>query len=182
MNRIERATVIGWIVLCTLAVLYALVVAVATSQAPPTDDPVVLLARTCVSERSWALETHDCRAIGEVVLSTVRRSYAHLRVLSPRLHGETPIARPWLRELDEGARRPASWPGGRWTDYRREHWLATLDEARAIYEGRLAPVCDRPPVSWGSEADILARSRLRRARWVGVDWGRTVNRFGGWVR
>lgn len=197
MSRLERSTIIGCLVLCALAVVYAVLVAVAVGQAPD-DDPAVLLARTCVSERSWSTSTHDCRAIGEVVGERIRRVYPHLparsawrsaiRDLSPTLHGTGTLARPWLRELDPSGARPASWPGGRWSCSgdcpveRRADWLATLDEARRIVEGEVPPVCERPPVSWGSRADVRARERLRRARWVAVDCGPTVNLFGGWVR
>lgn len=211
MKRSDASILAGLTTLVVAAILYAALVATAGGQERP--DPVVMLARTCVSERGWRIDTNDCSAIGEVVAERVARVYAHLsqrdawvaalRDLSPRLHGDAPIAREWIRELGPASRRPPSWPGGRWTRpawcgpddderpcdvARRDDWTATLAEAQDVYagtshgpDGSPGPVCVRPPVAWGSEADVRARERLGRARWVEVDCGATVNRYGGWV-
>lgn len=194
--------IIGWGLVLLACGVYALVcVMCASSQAEP--DPALLLARTCVSERGWSLASTDCRAIGEIVEGRVAAVYGHLpraagwraviRDLSPHLHGDGPIRRPWIRSLDPSGARPAGWPGGRWSCRggaecrveRRADWLATLDEARAIYAGTAARVCAEPPLAWGSDADLRRRLPIARDRgltWREVDCGGTRNHFGRWVR
>lgn len=153
-----------------------------TARADGDEDAAIMLARTCVSERGWAVETPDCAAIAEVVRGRIERtgeSWAEaLGELSPRLHGDAPIARPWLRGLTD-ERRPDGWRGARWEAHRGA-WLRTLDEARElIVEERR--VCSSAPVSWGS-ADDVRRRAVRGARWHEVDCGSTLNRFGWWSR
>ena len=194
--------VVRWACALILAGAYALTcVMCAASQAEP--DPALLLARTCVSERGWALSTTDCRAIGEIVegrAARLERATSRaaawrvaIRSLSPSLHGEVPIRRPWLRALDASGARPAGWPGGRWSCpsgaecpvERRADWLATLDEARAIYAGTAPRVCAEPPLAWGSDSDLRRRLPLARRRgltWHEVDCGESRNHFGRWER
>ncbi len=153
-----------------------------TAIAQVDDDAAVMLARTCVSERGWAVDSHDCAAIAEVVRGRIERTgeswVEALGELSPRLHGDAPITRPWLRGLiDE--RRPDGWRLARW-DSHRDAWLATLEEARELI-AQERRVCSSPPVSWGSSDDVRRRAR-RGARWHEVDCGPTLNRFGWWSR
>lgn len=132
-----------------------------------------------------------------------------IRQLSPRLHIFGEIDRPWILDLDVDAHRPrhlgsALWAypeecaenptarGCRPVDCveddpriscdlleRRPLWLATLDEARAIIRGDIGSPCVERPSRWGSITDIT-RGRRRGGRWVRVDCGETVNRFGHW--
>lgn len=153
-----------------------------TARADRDDDAAIMLARTCVSERGWAVETHDCAAIAEVVRGRMDRTgeswVESLGELSPRLHGDAPITRPWLRGLvDE--RRPEGWRLARWETH-RDAWLATLEEARELLADERR-VCTEPPTSWGS-ADDVRRRAVHGARWAEIDCGDTRNRFGRWVR
>lgn len=147
----------------------------------------LLLARSCVSERGWRTETDDCAAIAEVVRARMERrgeTFATaIRALAPRLHGGTIDDRLWLLDLDEDAHRPrglgATWDrertGG--LSSRRDAWLATLAEARAILAGEVPSPCVERPEHWGSRADV-ARRRARGFRWRTVDCGETANLYG----
>jgi len=156
--------------------------------APPDDPAVLLLARTCVSERGWRTETDDCAAIGAVARYQAGARgvtlAAALRALSPRLHGAPcRVSRGWLCGLDHSGERPAGlrapWErpraGGR--PSRRDAWLATLNAARGIVAGTVPSPCAGEPHAWGSELD-LRRRRLAGYGWRAVDCGATVNRFG----
>lgn len=158
----------------------------------PHEPDHVLLGRTFVSERGWRTETDDAQAIWEVVLvrmeahdETVREAVC---ALSERLHGGT-VSRSWLQHLRADGSRPAglraTWETPRRTrdgtvlPSRREAWLATLAQAAAlIADGALAPrICERPPVTWGSHADVAWRRRTGHT-FTEIDCGRTVNLFG----
>jgi hypothetical protein len=181
VRRLDHSTRLGAILLATaLAAYLATLAAIAYGQEP---DAALLLARTCVSERSWRTDTSDCAAIYEVALArstsrgtTLARA---LRDLSPRLHGTGPIPRPWLRDLQPDGDRHRHWPRGASWARRRPEWLATYQEALDLVAGSTGRLCASPPVSWGSSAD-LARGRARGRVWDGVDCGRTLNHFGRW--
>jgi hypothetical protein len=164
-----------------LALLLGALLCVTT---PAAAQDALMLARTCVSERSWATETTDCRAIAEVVRSRMDRTghsfAASLRALAPRLHGGTITHRRWLLELDETLRRPPSLGRARWSGMRQDAWEATLEAARAILAGTIPSPCSSRPMAWGSPEDIRRRERLSGRTWVPVDCGNTVNRFGRW--
>ena len=166
-----------------LALLLGSVLAVVTARAAAQSD-ALMLARTCVSERGWRTETTDCRAIGEVVRSRMERHSETwrqaMRALSPRLHGGTVATRLWRLELDESDARPRHLGRARWEGMRLDAWRATLAEARAIIAGEVASPCASRPMAWGSPEDLRRRERLSGRRWVPVDCGESVNRFGGW--
>lgn len=168
---------------CAILVLTSLAVRAceATAQAQHRVPAHVMLARTCVSERGWLVDTDDCRAIGEVAQTRMARtgdSWASaLRALSPRLHGRARVHRAWIRELTEDGERPRSLRGVSWTEL-RPAWMATLEEARAIVSGEAGRVCAEVPRAWGSVADIARRARTRR--FARVDCGWTRNAFGEW--
>ena len=183
-RRTWRDAVAESVVACALVACVGLVPLLwqPSASADADETAAVMLARTCVSERGWAVESDDCAAIAEVVRLRMRRTgeswIQALGELSPRLHGDAPIGRPWLRGLvDEDP--PRGWREARWDRY-RDAWLATLAEARELVESERA-VCEEPPTSWGS-ADDVRRRAARGARWVEVDCGSTRNRFGRWVR
>lgn len=150
------------------------------------DDAGLLLARTCVSERSWAVETDDCSAIYAVALRRVEvrggTLGSALRALSPTLHGEGELRRPWLRHLERDGRRPRGWRAASWERH-RPLWLATLAEADALVAGERTHRCAELPSAWGSRADVrLALSRDPSLRWIDVDCGDTRNRVGRYER
>ena len=175
-----------------LVAAWCLIVSAGHSQDDPT---ALLLARTCVSERGWRLETNDCYAIAEVARyrAEVRGGTIAdaLRALSPRLHGSEPLrSRPWLRDLDRDAHRPAGlgapWlrplPGDAYNGLsRRDVWLWTVQDADAILGGDRPSPCAERPRAWGSAAD-LARRRAAGYRWIPIDCGDTVNYFGRLLR
>jgi hypothetical protein len=175
-----------WLIAAAYLISYA---RRADGQSRPT--AAVMLARTCVSERGFAVETDDCGMIYAVARGRADRGgvsiVAALRALSPRLHGDSPIPRPWLRELDADGDQPASWPrAARWSAH-REAWLLTLAEATAYLDGSRSSPCVEVPMAWGSRADVARRARLardegRRVRFLTVDCGATRNVAGSWVR
>ncbi len=162
--------------------MIALLLMLASPVAAQSD--AVLLARTCVSERSWAVETAACAAIGAVVRDRMERRGVSFRAalvaLAPRLHGCTIDRRRWLCDLDEDAHRPEGWPRSASWERRRSDWLATLDEAVLIVTGELpSPCAEGTARAWGSTED-LERRRSRGYRWVPATCGdaRFANHFG----
>lgn len=146
----------------------------------------VLLARTCVSERGWRIETDDCAAIYEVALARAAVSGDSLRDaicdLSPHLHGGV-VTRAWLQDLRSDGERPRGL-GAPWERLRhgglisrREAWMVTVEEARELIGGFRGRVCELEVRAWGSDAD-LRRRRLAGLRWVEVECGDTFNHFG----
>jgi len=144
----------------------------------------LMLARSCVSERSWRVDSTDCRAIAAVV---VRRQSVRggtfegsLRALAPRLHGGTTTHRVWLLDLAADTHRPRGL-SARWEGRRVDAWRSTLLEAQAtldaIRAGAFTSPCAAEPHAWGSHADV-ARRRARGFRFVPVDCGATRNLFG----
>jgi len=185
-RRTWRDAVAESVVACALVACVGLVpvLRLASADADAADDETaaVMLARTCVSERGWAVESDDCAAIAEVVRGRMERTgeswVEALGELSTRLLGDAPIGRPWLRGLvDE--RRPDGWRLARWESH-RDAWLRTLEEARALIAEERR-VCSSAPVSWGSADDVRRRAG-RGARWHEVECGETLNRFGWWSR
>lgn len=152
------------------------------------DDPGLVLARTCVSERGWELETDDCSAIYAVALRRIEirggTLFQALRQLSPRLHGRTAIRRAWLRGLNRDGDRPSSWPSHVSWEHHRPLWLATLEEADALVAGERTHVCSELPSAWGSHEDVshVLAGHENMLRWVDVDCGNTRNRVGRWER
>jgi hypothetical protein len=148
----------------------------------------VLLARTCVSERGWRTDTHDCAAIYETAMHRVTEHgvtiRSAIRALSPRLHGDPcSVGRSWLCDLAPDLHRPAALHAHRAAPRRgglpsrRSAWEATLVEAAALLTGSVPPVCPELPSTWGSDAD-LRRRRLAGYRWEEIDCGPTLNHFG----
>lgn len=183
MRRLDRGIILSWVALCALAVLYALIVATAVGQRRP--DPALLLARSCVSERGWRVETDDCAAIAEVVRARSERTgepfVEAIGELAPHLHGEDPLPRRrWLQHLDVDGARPRHWPRSASWERHAPAWQATLDEARALLAGERPSPCERTPSAWGSADDVRRRAALGRRRWVEIDCGDTRNRFGEW--
>lgn len=203
----DPPTFVGAVVLALFAIAYLLLWAVVgegQERHRVPADAGLLLARSCVSERSWALETADCRAIAEVVrvrmLRTGETFVEAIGELAPRLHGEEPmVRRPWLQFLERDGRRPTGWPRARWERpgscgedrtgrcrvARREDWEATLREADllvALIELRPERpiVCSEPPSAWGSVQDVRLRAVALGRRWHSVDCGETRNLFGWW--
>jgi hypothetical protein len=173
--RLRRAVLVAVAVALACAVL---AVAPASAQSD-----ALLLARSCVSERGWRVETDDCAAIAEVVRARMDRRGEPfrdaMRALAPRLHGGTITSRLWLLDLDEDAHRPHALGPAAWSGMRRDAWIATLAEARAILAGEVASPCAERPEHWGSAADIRRRYR------AGYRWRDAVctcatfaNRFG----
>lgn len=165
--------------------LFSLVSACAGAQRD-ADDPGLLLARTCVSERSWAVDTDDCAAIHAVAARRVEvrggTLAEALRVLSPTLHGEGELRRPWIRHLERDGRRPRAWRRASWARH-RPLWLATLAEADALVAGERTHRCAEMPSSWGSRVDVrVALARDPSLRWVEITCGTTANLFGRWER
>lgn len=164
------------------------VASLARGQDAPDERTALMLARTCVSERGWRTETDDCAAIGSVARYQARARGVSLagalRALSPRLHGSPcSVSRTWLCTLDPDGGRPAGL-GAPWARVvaslgrsRRDAWLATLAEARAIVAGTVPDPCAAEVRAWGSEADVRRR-RLAGYGWRDVDCGDTRNRFG----
>jgi hypothetical protein len=165
-----------------LALLLGVILCWLPSQASAQDE-ALMLARTCVSERGWRVDTNDCAAIYEVALNRATSRGIPLaramRELSPRLHGAGPMARLWLRGLEANGRRPWAWPAASWARH-RPMWLATYDEALELVAGAREPVCERPPVSWGAPWIVDARER-RGGRWEAVACGETLNSYGRWL-
>lgn len=160
----------------------------------------VLLARTCVSERGWRIETNDCRALYEVALvqaTIISRDHPGYEVrdaicdLSPHLHTGEITRRRWLLDLEEDAHQPEGWTGARWTRRegcgddregrcrvaRREDWIATLEETRVLFSDGEPRVCERPPRAWGSTDDLVRRRRCGYT-WVEIECGDTENHYG----
>jgi len=193
-DRLDRLAALGNAVVPAVAEMIGRAIAAAALAllliaAPASaQDPALMLARSCVSERSWRTDTADCGAIASVV---VRRMASHgqtfadaIRSLAPRLHGGTITARPWLLELDRSLERPRHLGRARWEGMRLDAWIATLAEADAIIEainaGTYAGPCAGPVAAWGSADDLRRRERLSGRHWVEVRCGDTSNHFGGW--
>lgn len=157
----------------------------ADAQSTPPD--YLLLARSCVSERGWRVETDDCAAIAEVVrhrMDVRGETFAQsIRALAPRLHGGTLSRRLWLLDLDEDAHRPRELGAARWEGMRRDAWIATLEESRRILAGEVPSPCVERPHTWGSTQD-LARRRAAGYRWIAAECpGATfANHFGRLLR
>ena len=161
-----------------------LVAALLLTAAPASaQSDAVMLARTCVSERGWSVDTDDCAAIADVVRARMERREqpfrSALRALAPRLHGGTIVRRLWLLDLDDDAHRPRRWPGLPWDGVHRDAWTATLAEATAILAGERVSPCMERPAHWGSVAD-LTRRRAAGYRWRDARCPGAVfrNRFG----
>ena len=150
------------------------------------EDAALLLARTCVSERGWAVDTDDCSAIYAVALRRVEvrggSISSALRALSPTLHGDGSVRRDWLRHLERDGRRPRGWRAASWERH-RPLWLQTLGEADALLAGERTHRCVELPTSWGSRTDVRVHLAADPTlRWVDVDCGRTLNRTGRYER
>lgn len=173
-----------WITITTIIVAFVATTGAQDVDRPHrVDDPAVLLARSCVSERGWAHETTDCAAIAQVVRVRMERRgetfVEAIRALAPRLHGAEWIStRPWLQDLDEDGHRPRWWRGAPWElrpgcdgrdrtgrcrVARRDDWLLTLEHARAILADEVPAPCVGVPLVWGARRDIRLRL-ARRAR------------------
>ena len=179
--RLRRAVLVA----IAVALVCALLAVAPVAEAQPDH---VLLARTCISERGFRVETDDCAAIGLVVRARMERRGETfrdaIRALAPRLHGGTITSRTWLLRIEEDCRRPrglgATWDRARGDlPSRRDACLATMAEARAIVDGTRTLVCERMPEHWGSRADTERRRRAgyrwRDAVCLGAVF---VNRFG----
>lgn len=150
------------------------------------EDAGLLLARTCVSERGWSVDTDDCSAIYAVALRRVEvrggSISSALRALSPTLHGDGTVPRDWLQHLERDGRRPRGWRAASWERH-RPLWLQTLDEADALLAGERTHRCVELPTSWGSRTDVRVHLAADPTlRWVDVDCGRTLNRTGRYER
>jgi hypothetical protein len=84
------ALLVAWLIAAAWVISYA---RPAGGQARPT--AAVMLARTCVSERGWSVETDDCGMIYAVARGRAERGgvsiVAALRALSPWLYGDSSI-------------------------------------------------------------------------------------------
>jgi hypothetical protein len=174
------------VALAVLVALASIVLGCVELAAAQRDDAGLMLARTCVSERGWAVESDDCGAIYAVALRRVEvrggTLAAALRALSPTLHGEGELRRPWLRHLGRDGRRPRGWRAASWERH-RPLWLATLAEADALVAGERSHRCAELPSAWGSSAHVADRlARDPSLRWVDVDCGTTRNRVGRYER
>lgn len=150
------------------------------------EDAGLLLARTCVSERGWAVDTDDCSAIYAVALRRVEvrggTIASALRALSPTLHGDGTVPRDWLQHLERDGRRPRGWRAASWERH-RPLWLQTLDEADALLAGERTHRCVELPTSWGSRTDVRVHLAADPTlRWVDVECGNTRNRVGRYER
>lgn len=163
------------VLLGLLAVALACAVLVVPVDASAQSDETLLL-RSCVSERSWRVETDDCVIVAEVVRARMERRGetfgAALRALAPRLHGGTIAARRWLLDLDVDCHRPAEWPRTASWERRRPACEATVAEVRAILAGERVSPCVERPAHWGSRDDVRRRIaagyRWRDARCPGA--------------
>jgi Ni/Co efflux regulator RcnB len=179
-TRVFRALVLVAFMLW-LAVMALLGRVDAQDRAPCVREPDhVLLARHCVSERGWRLDTADCAAIFEVVLARMEPGDSLRDALcrqGPHLHHGTITRRRWLLDLDEDGHRPEGLEVP-WTtsvaaigSSRRDAWLYTLEETALLIDrwraGAHVPVCEREPRAWGSDGDLRERRR-RGYRWVEV--------------
>jgi len=183
MNNHKRPEEAAAIVGLFFVAAYLLLCVVVEGQSTPS--PELMLARSCVSERGWRTETDDCAGIASVVRRRMARTgetwRRALRALAPRLHGTAPLGRrAWLRGLDEDGEQPEHWPRGPSWATHRDAWIATLEEARGLID-EPATRCAEEPSAWGSVDDVRRRESVA-VRWVDVDCGVTLNRFGYWLR
>lgn len=164
-----------------LVLAAALVLACPSRVAAQSDE--VLLLRTCVSERSWAIDTDDCAVVAEVVRARMERrgeSFGEaIRALAPRLHGGTITRRRWLLDLDVDCHRPRGWPATASWERWRSACDATVAEVRAILDGTRASPCIERPAHWGSREDVRRRE-LAGYRWRDAECpgARLLNRAG----
>ena len=171
---------VSWLAICG-----ALASVAHCQDRPPTE---VLVARTFISEEGWD-SAEGWASLGAVIRWRAASHHdgdlrAATIALSPRLHGEPcAVSRAWLCELRADGARPAGL-GAPWARVvaslgrsRRDAWLATLSEARAIVAGTVPDPCTAEVRAWGSEADVRRR-RLAGYGWRDVDCGDTRNRFG----
>lgn len=151
-----------------------IVAAIVLVTAPVAAQPDhVLLARSCISERGFRVNTDDCAAIYLVAQARMERRGETFReaivALAPRLHHGRISARLWLLDISADCHRPrgigATWDRPRGDEpSRREACEATMAEATALLDGTRALVCSAPPTAWGSTQD-LARRRAAGYRW-----------------
>jgi len=98
--------------------------------------------------------------------------------LSQRVTGVTeprsPVHREnWTRNLTRSDKEPEGWPQdrlGSWEGQYSREWLATLDRADRVFEGRTRQrVCNRRVMAWGCNQDMHPRCgdwRIAEARGI----------------
>lgn len=169
-------------ILVGLCSLLGLVLA-SPALACPREGDALVLARLAIHEATWRGEG-EVGPIHETIAGIAERRGTSWRLAacahSPRLTAGT-VRRRWVTELDESGTRPAHWPRGSSWERWRPVWLAVLSRARLAVAGQLAPQCERPPTTWGSDEDIRRAARSGRIVIV-VPCGSTANRFIEWGR
>lgn len=102
---------------------------------------------------------------GETQAQRIRWLERHSPCVSGRLTQDQAMVRPgncaWTRNLTRAAHTPRGWPysSAHWRHRMRARWLAHVDRARELVEGRdLYRPCREQPVSWDG--------RRFRSRWL----------------
>lgn len=144
------------------------------------------LARICVSEAGFQVETPDCAAIHRVLVERRGRG-SLLRIM--RLYSDSTFDREredrrrWIAWLHPSGKKPRGWPEETtkgtphpsWKGYRSQ-WLAVYEHAGAILRGEVEPPCERAPHHWGMRGGIDLEN-AREGGWNEVDCGDTMNAF-----
>lgn len=174
-------------------VAWLLLAGLLASSVARCQDRVSLLMRTGWSECGVECEPEELAALNHVI---VNYSLTHgvtwpsaWAALSPRL-AEGTVTRRWLSHLTTRCSEPAFWPRlvirnglvgphPSWGHYEDRCGVLAVYSAWML-SGYIPSPCVTAPRSWGSTSDVIANERLSSRRWVDVDCGERVLRYGGW--
>lgn len=147
---------------------------------------VLAVARVCVNEAGFNLETNDCAAIFHVIkyhadrrgisLSDMARRYSSSVFNLDRPH------RTWVPNLRGDLRRPRGWnPSWDWDGHGKKRWMDRLSEVESLSAGQLENPCPYEVFHWGSPGHPVDAARIKRGVdrgfWHPVDCGPTLNVF-----
>lgn len=124
-------------------------------------DAEIAVARHCVSERSFARGSNDCRVVAWIDRRNAERRGLTVEAWMARAHSAhlSSPSRPWIAELDASGERPESWPVGLAWEPARDEWFRTLAVVREVLGGG-GHGCDGTPLVWGGPR--VDRDRLDR--------------------
>lgn len=147
----------------------------------PLEATIEALARVCVAEAGWEVDTRDCAAIVHVLQRRARARHVALermvRLYSSRhFDPRRTDPRRWIADLRLAAERPDGWPSHALWEHHRARWLETIEHVRDVLRGELDDPCDGAADHWGMRhgPDL---ERARRAGWRLLDCGETRNAF-----
>lgn len=135
----------------------------------------VALARLCINEAGTNRD--ECAAIHATIVFRARYVYRSSYLIALHRYSRnatidrTNRNRPWIAHLWPNANRPLHWPRNlNWPDVHRPRWIAMLDLATALIDGREQASCE--PHGWARH-DVRPADRTMHP----IDCGDTRNVF-----